>query len=327
MKWIGLFLAVIGVQSAMGEAAFVDIELKRVYPRPLAGLAFDVAEKYNEAFGYSLFYSRGADFKLELSVYDLERGAIETGHDVDGIALVLDYLESELNKQLQNEAITDLRKRGVSVVPAKGETQFSNVIFQYSTEQEIDGQLKPVSRVRSIYVTGAHNNFFVAKLDWNAAEGKTAKGVVEKLVEQLAEIIDNTPDDKEMLLAACEAAIRDPASYAGQVSAQYVVQVAQAQGNLQVYEGLFAWPDGYRKPKNADLLVAAYFAGMLQVVVPEDLGSGGGAEAFDAMLRAYETMRANNQIQSITQLDEWLKVSDTAERYKKALIDCEYLAP
>ena len=103
--------------------------------------------------------------------------------------------------------------------------------------------------------------------------------------------------------------------------------MAQTQGNLEVYDLLFAWPGGYRKPKNADLLMAAYFAGMLKVVVPENLESGGAEEAFHAMLSAYETMRAQDQIKSISKFDEWLKVEDLAARYKKALVDCDYLAP
>jgi hypothetical protein len=327
MKWIGVFLVVVGVQAAMGDVAFVDFELKRIFPREIAGMTCDTVEKYNDAFGYTLFYSQGTALTLEVSVYDMGRTVVETGHQGAGVLEVLKYCETQLTKQQGHEEISKLKKRGSSVMPPKGKTQFSNLVFQYAVEQAVSGVVKPVSRIRSIYVTGAHNNFFVAELDWEVSKGKEAKAAVEALVRQMVQIIDKEPSDQELLLAACDATIGDPASYAGQVSARHVFSIAQTMGDLSVYEELFAWPSGYRKPKNANLLMAAYFAGMLQVVVPQNLDSGGEQEAFDAMLRAYQTMRAKDQIKSITTFDEWLTVTDSDERYKKALIDCEYLAP
>ena len=58
----------------------------------------------------------------------------------------------------------------------------------------------------------------------------------------------------------------------GLTAAQHLLAKTKTMGNLNVYTHLFVWPTGYySKPKNADLLIAGYFAGMLQVVVPKKL--------------------------------------------------------
>lgn len=45
MRWISILLAVLGIQSAMGDTAFVDFELKRIFPKQLAGMSCDKVEK------------------------------------------------------------------------------------------------------------------------------------------------------------------------------------------------------------------------------------------------------------------------------------------
>ncbi|VGO17316.1 hypothetical protein PDESU_05912 [Pontiella desulfatans] len=323
MRWVALLLCMTGLHAAFGDAAYVDYELKLVFPAKLGGMDCEKVEKYNnEDLGFSLFYQRGDQFDAEVSVYNLGRPSIETGHDVDGIDIVIRSVEDDYKRREEGAAVSNVRKRGTMVVPKKGEIQFSNTVFQYLQPRGIDGRTNNVPRILSVYATAAHNHFFKIQFSFDVAGSKDARLMADRMVQELSTTIKGGLSEEELLLAACTALIRNPADYGGRAAAQLVLAQSQTMDNLNIYPHLFAWPDGYRKPKNANLLIAAYFAGMIQVVVPQKLEAGGECEGFIAMLSAYESLRKNDQIESIPDFDEWVKAAD-----KKALFQELLYAP
>lgn len=323
MKWMGVLLSLLGLQTAMAGSAFVDFDLGLVFPQELGGMVYDHSEKYsNESFGYSLVYKKGNSFEAAVAVYNLGRTAIPDGHEGDGIDLVFQSVENDLKRKQEGGAISSLRKRGTAAVPKKGDVRFANLVFQYQQPRVVEGVSNRVQRIQSTYVTGTHANFLRIDFTFDVAESAAARTMSQHLLLKLIETIQATPGEEAQLMAACDALLVDPAGYGGRSAAQRVVAKAQTMGDLNVYTHLFVWPDGYRKPKTADLLIAAYFAGMLQVVVPQKLDAGGEYEAFAAMLKAYEAMRSRDQIEAIAEFDEWVANPD-----KKALFEKLLLAP
>lgn len=317
MKWLMVLLCGLGLQGVEAEPGFVDFDLGLIYPKTLGGMDCERVEKYNnEELGYTVFYGASGNFSAEVSVYTLGRETIAAGHKGKDIALVFQSVESFQNKQQKGGVISGLKKRGSTDVPPKGNVQLANTVYQYSEPRVIDGLTNAIPRINSVYVAVAHNHFFKVEFRFDVVGGKEARGMSEQLVEQLIETMKANHSADELLLAACDALINNPSDYAGRTAGRKVWERAQTMGSLNVYTHLFVWPDGYGKPKNADLLTAAYFAGMLKVVVPQNLAEGGECEAFEAMLQAYANMRARNDIESIPKLDEWVKVAD-----KKALFE------
>ncbi len=323
MKWIVVLLCVSGIQWTVADAAFVDFDLGLIYPQELGGMTCTQVEKYdNEALGYTAYFEKGETFSAEISVYTLGRTSIADGNSPGDMAVVFESVKKEMERQQENELITGFRKRGSAVVPKKGSIQFANTVYQYSEPRQVDGMPGSVPRILSVYAIAAHNNFFRVQFRFDVEDSKLARAMSEKLIIQLIQTIQAGNSEEEMLMAACEALINNPSDYAGRIAGQQIWAKAQTMGELNVYTHLFVWPDGYRKPKNADLLTAAYFAGMLQVVVPQKLDVGGEKEGFIAMLKAYENMRAREDIDSIPQFDEWIKNPD-----KHALFDELLLVP
>ena len=151
--------------------------------------------------------------------------------------------------------------------------------------------------------------------------------MADQLVKQLVLLLIAKNSEDELMLAACDAVVNNPADYSGRSAAQRVFTKSQTFGELNVYDSLFVWPQNYSKPENADLLLAAYFAGMLKVVISENLTHGGEFEAFVSMVQAYENMRARDQIKVIPELEEWMKAPDKKVIYQKLLVDFGYVAP
>lgn len=317
-----LFSVVLG---ASADTAFIDFNLGVVFPQKLAGMEYDRFVKYNEAdFGYSLFYTRGESFSCEVSLLTMGRTEIPDGYQGDGVEMIFKSIDIEMERREKENEILNVKKRGGAVVPKKSPLQFSNKVFQYSEKR--DGIAQPVPRINSAYVTGKHNKFIKVQFHFDITENKAARVMADQLAKELVIALVTKKSEEDILLAACDAAINNPADYGGQLAAQHVFQKFQTMGNLNIYDALFVWPDGYSKPKNADFLTTAYFAGMLKVVVPQKLDQGGEFEAFEAMLQAYENMRSRDQIASISQLDEWCKAEDRKALYQKLLVELGYAA-
>ena len=313
------WLLVSGVAFAGADgSAFIDFERGWVFPKELGGLKYRVVEKYEEAsLGYSVFYrEKRTSFLAEVIVCDLGLGSIPDGWVGEAVATVLKDVETELEWQRKNGKIKNLKKRGSAVVPKEGAVRFSSSVFQYV---EKGGAMAPV--FRATYVTAIQNHFVKLKFTFSQADAGAAKAMAGKMVAQLAEMLANPPDAQELLLASCSVFLDDPAGYGGRLAARYLMAKAQAMDDLNVYTHLFAWPTGYwSKPKNADLLIVAYFAGMLQVVVPQQLDCGGEFEAFSAMLDTYELLRTKEQIDDIPKIGEWAKHSDRRALYDELLV-------
>jgi hypothetical protein len=316
MKRIGM-LIVWGIALAAGAGpAFIDYELNWIFPQNLGGLPYEAAEKYNNpALGYSVFYKQGTSFDAVVSVYNLGRTAIPDGCKGEGVDLVLQSVESALEMRQEKSGIAGLKKRGSTVVPRQGDIQFASTVFQYA-----EGQTNTVQKIKSAYVTGFRGNFVKLEFTFDLLEGSKARTMADEMVDQLIEVFKGQPDEQALLLASCAAVLHDPAGHGGRTAAQRVMAKAQTMGNLNVYTHLFVWPDGYGKPKNADLLIVAYFAGMLPVVVPQQLEEGGAVEAFAAMLGAYQIMRAKEQIDPIPEFDEWAKHPDKKALFNQLMI-------
>ncbi|MDF7806945.1 hypothetical protein P4E94_05805 [Pontiellaceae bacterium B12219] len=328
MKWIGLWAMILAVPAVWAGSAHVDFDKQLIFPQELGGMTFEVSELYNnKALGYALLYTKDPDFACEVSVLNLGRSEIPDGCESDGIEVIFQGVEVQLQREQEEGTIADLKTRGTRVVPPTSPLQFKNRIFQFSEFREVDGKTNSIPRINSVYVTGSHNHFIRVQFRFDIAENRAAQAMADQLVKQLVLLLIAENSEDDLTLAACEALIYGPGDYSGMLAAQHVFAQAQEMGELNVYDSFFVWPQNYKKPENADLLVAAYFAGMLQVVIPEHLDSGGEYEAFDAMLTAYETMRARDQISAIAELDAWAKAPDRKAEYRKQLVEFGYVAP
>ena len=325
MKWVGLAVGLFVAPVALADAGYVDFDLGLISPQMLGQMPLEKVEKYNtEELGYSLLYSNGL-FSCTVAVYDLGREDIPDGPSSDGIKNIFQALEIKLEKLEDDEAISDFQKRGGTTVPKKSPLKFANTVFQYSEPRAVRGAVKSIPVYESVYVTGKKNKFIEARFKFDSAGRSDARGMADELVKQLVLMLIAENSAEDLLLAACDALIHNPGSYAGQAAAQRVFEETLNHENLNIYDAFFVWPQDYSKPENADLLTAAYFAGILQVVIPKRLESGGEVEAFVAMMQAYENMRARDQIQSITQLDEWSKAPDKKILYQNLLVELGYI--
>lgn len=316
-SWIALFF-MLGLGQTFAGAAFIDFEQKLIFPEELGGMTFDRVEKYsNEALGYSLFYAKGDTFQAEVSISNLGHDTIVDGHTAAEKAQISKRLKIMLERQQDNKEISDLRRRGSNIVPNKGPLRFAYTVFQY---KNAEGD----QRLHAVYATGARDNYIKIEFVFDLTAGKQGSAMADKMQAQLVKLLRSRPNNQALLLSACDVLLLNPTSYGGQRSAQYVMGEAEKMGNLNIYPELFAWPDGWRTPKNANLLIAAYFAGMMKVVVPKKLDSGGDAEAFMAMISAYETMRANETIEVIPKLDEWAKAPNKRVLFNQLMVEFEY---
>ncbi|MEE9368941.1 MAG: hypothetical protein V3V05_08750 [Pontiella sp.] len=323
MKWMAVLLCLSGIQPAMADSAFVDFDLGWIYPQKLGAMTFDRVEKYDtEALGYSIFYKKDGFYSAEVSVFNLGREAIADGYKAADVSMLFDSVETAHKKEEKEGQISSVRKRGAPEIPNKGDIRFANTIFQYLEPRVAEGNTKSIPRINSVYVTAAHNNFFKVQFRFDMANGKAATAMSKQLITQLIQTIKSVNTEEEVLIAACDALINNPSDYAGRIASRKIWAKAQAMGELNIYTHLFVWPEGYNKPKNADLLTMGYFAGMLKVVIPQGLESGGEPEGFAAMLQAYSNMRTREDIEVIPQLDEWAKHPD-----KKALFEELLFAP
>jgi hypothetical protein len=328
MKWMGLWTAVLWMPAVWAGSAHVDFDQQLIFPQELGGMAFDMSEMYNnEDLGYSLLYTKDPNFACEVSVLTMGRSDIPDGCESDGIDVILQGVEILLKREQDDGTIVDLKTRGTREVPTKSPLQFKNRIFQFSEFREENGKTNSIPRINAVYVTGSHNHFIRVQFRFDLAENRAGQAMADELVKQLVLLLIAENSEDDLTLAACEALIYDPGDYSGMLAAQHVFNRAQTMGNLNVYDSFFVWPQDYKKPENADLLAAAYFAGMLQVVIPQQLDSGGDYEAFDAMLTAYESMRAHDQITAIAELDAWAEAPDRKAEYQKQLVEFGYVAP
>jgi hypothetical protein len=303
--------------SVGAETAFVDFEHGWLIPQKLGGLAYTAVEKYDNAdLGYTVFYAQGDDFKATVTLYNLGREQIQDGYQGENISLVFDSVKGLLELKQKQTKISGLKTRGSTIVPKKGAVRFSSTVYQY-----MEPALGGTQKIKSVYITGTHNNFLKLEFTFDLLEGKNARPIVNQMILQLIEMVQSKPSEQEILLACCDAFLYDPAGYGGRTAAQFLMGKAQTMEYLNVYTHLFVWPDGYRKPENADLLIAAYFAGMLQVVVPQQLESGGEQEAFVAMLETYTILRSKEQIKALPEFDEWVAAPDKKVLFDQLLID------
>jgi len=318
MKRMGGLLALGFALTAGADPGFIDFERNWIFPGKLGGMKYDTVEKYEDtSLGYSVFYrERRTSFQAEISVCTLGYDPIPDGYEGEAIDAVLKGVGSELEWRQKNKKINRLKKRGTSVVPKDGDLRFASVVYEYA---ESGRTAKPM--IFSTYVTGIQNRFIQIRFTFSPEEGAAAKAIEEEMLSQIAKMVSTPPAEKELLLASCSIFLDDPSSYGGRLAARHLTAKAQAMDNLNVYTHLFAWPTGYySKPKNSELLIVGYFAGMLQVVVSQNLEEGGEYEAFLAMLKTYETLRKKEQIKSIEKFDEWLAAPDKKALYEKLLM-------
>jgi len=314
----GLFLLAGLTVSVDAKSAFIDFEQGWVFPQELGGLAYSSTEKYdNSDLGYTVFYELGDSLEAIVSVYNLGHESIPTGYQGEGVDLVFESVKGLLDLQQKQTKISGLKIRGTTIVPKNGAIRFMSTVYQY-----MEPALTGVQKIRSVYVVGTHNNFLKLEFTFDLLDGKKARQIADQMIFQLTEMIQaGQLSEQELLLACCEAFLYDPGGYGGRTAAQFLMGKAQAMEYLNVYTHLFVWPDGYRKPQNSDLLIAAYFAGMLQVVVPQQLEEGGEFEGFIAMLEAYQVLRSKEQIDAIADFDEWGPLPDKKALFNQLLID------
>ncbi|MEI6891502.1 MAG: hypothetical protein V5783_04935 [Pontiella sp.] len=327
MKWIVVWVGVLALHGAVADPAHVDFELGLIFPQQLGGMDCERVEKYNnEDLGYSLFYARGTAFQAEVSVLTMGRSEVANGYRADGVEMIIQGVEIFMTRAQEAGTIEKFKKRGSSVFPRKSPLQFDNQVFQYSEVREHNGVRNLVPYINSVYVSGAHNHFIKVQFRFEMVQGRDAQAMADRLIKQLVRLLIAQPSADDLILAACDAAVYNPADYSGKSAAQRVFDKSQTYGELNIYDAFFVWPQNYSKPKNADLLMAAYFAGMLKVVLPENLTHGGEFEAFASMVQAYENMRSRDQIAEIAEFEVWVKHPDKKRLYQKLLVDFGYVA-
>ncbi len=315
MKVIG-FICFLALSTA-AEPAFLDYNLNWIFPQQLGGMDYEKAEAYgNLDLGYSVFYGKETAFKAVVSVYNMGHSNLPDGHQSEPVNIVSESVEGLLKLDQKKERISGLKKRGTTVVPKQGAVQFASTVFQYK-----EAQTNGVQKIRAVYVTCLKNNFIKVQFTFDRLEGKKAQTMATKMIDQLIQLTKEEADEQTLLLASCAAFLHDPLGHGGRTAAGYFLPRVQTMDNLNVYTHLFAWPNNYLKPKNVKFLIAAYFAGMLPVVVPEQLEEGGEFEAFIAMLNTYELLRSQEQIDKISKLDEWVKNPDKQALFDQLLIE------
>lgn len=319
MKRIGFFGVVLVfsmVFAAAAKPAFVDYEHGWIFPQTLGGLPYELGEKYqNDDFGYSVFYRQGDNFAAEVSVHKLGDKPIVDGCKGNAIDIMLKRTEAILKVRQVKEEIAGLKKRGVAVVPPRGALQFTSIVFQYS-----DGDIDGVKKIQATYLTGLRDNIVKLEFTFDLVDGKKAQAMANQMIKQLIGVITTDAGEEELLLASCAACLHDPAGHGGRAAANYVIEKAATMDNISLYPHLFPWSDDESPHENINLLSAAYVAGMIQVVVPQKLEEGGGDyEGFVAMIGAYQTMRAKDQITPISPLDEWAAHPDKKALFAKLL--------
>ena len=320
MKRIGYWGLLLGLglaSSAEADSALVDFERKWIFPQDLGGLKYVISEKYEEEdFGYRVVYRSGESLEAEVTIYDLGREAIPNGCKGEGIDVVLQTVEDALKLRLNHGEIESLKKRHTGMVSKEGVLKFATVVSRYK-----DADPPNKDKMQATYVTGIRGQFVRLQFTFDRAKRGKAQIMANEMMAQLSGMVMAQPSDEELLLASCSVFLADPASYGGLTAARYLMDKANTMGNLNVYTHLFVWPTGYwSKPKNANLLIAAYFAGMLQVVVPQKLDEGGEFEAFSAMLDAYGILRAKEQVDDIPKIGEWAENPDRRALYDQLLI-------
>lgn len=328
MRYVWLILGLAGTWAAWGDSAFVDFDSGLIFPQKLAGMTFERVEKYDSPeLGYSVFYALDGGFSAEVSVFNLGREKIETGHKGDGIDVVFQGLEVLQERRKKNGEIAKLKKRGSTEIPRKGAIRFANRVYQYAEPRAVAGRTNAVTRIQSVYVTAAHNHFFKVEFLFDIGRNTEAREMAGQLVSTMIRIIQAGHSDEELLLAACDAVIGNPSGYAGRLAARHVLEKVQTMGELEIYDAFFVWSDlsRWQKPKNYELLEAAYYAGMIRAILPQKLDHGGGFEAFSAMVDAYKVMRSKDQIVPIEQLEKWAAAPDRQAAYQQQLIDFNYV--
>ena len=317
MKWFG-WIGGLGIAlAAAADPAFIDFEQSWILPQDFGGLKYEISEKYEEeAFGYRVLYRDGESFEAEVTIYDLEYDSITNGCTGERIDGVLRGMEEALELRKKRGEITDLKKLRTAVTPKGENLQFATVIFVYK-----DLEAEGAKKLQTIYLTGIQNQFLRLQFTFDQAKKAKALERVNKMISGLSKMATAQPSQEEILLGACSVFLNDPYSYGGLSSAKYLMGKTKEVGDLSVYTHLFVWPTGYwSKPKNADLLIAAYFAGMLQVVIPQKLDEGGDFEAFSAMLDTYKVLRSKEQIDDIPKIGEWAENPDRRALYDQLLI-------
>lgn len=307
--------------AAQAEPALVDFERNWIFPRDLGGLRYVVSEKFaEEDFGYRILYRAGEACEAEINVYDLGQESIPDGWEGEGIDLVLKTVEDELQLRLKRGEIENLKRLQTTVFPKSGAIRFATVVSCYNKTDAPD-----TKKMEATYVTALKGRFIRLRFAFDNAEAGKANAMGRQMVAQLAEMAAAQPGGEEILMTSCSVFLNDPGSFGGITAAQYLMDKAQAMGNLNVYTDLFVWPTGYySKPRNVELLIAGYFAGMLQVVVPQQLDEGGEYEAFSAMLDTYRILRSKEQISEIKKIEEWAKHPDRRALYKELLQEFGY---
>jgi len=306
-----LLLSFLGLPIlSQATPSMIDFEHQWCFPHELSGFKFLGAEKYKDVDqGYTLYYGTAEEGSvLEVSVLNQGLDAIPDGCKSTEIETFLKSEEKKLKWKADQKQLTHFSRLKDVVAPPKKPIAFRCACFEY-TEAETPTEFMH----KVVGATGNQNHFVVFRYITTNEVLTTTTEISSALGEMLSE----HPDKDQVLLDACSIFLESPSSFPGIISAQYLMGQAQNMDNLNVYPQFFVWPKSYyEKPRNADLLIAAYFAGVLQVVIPAHLDEGGEYEGFIAMLNTYEKLRQTDQIKSIEELDKWLKTSD-----KKALFE------
>jgi len=307
-----------GVVLDETKAAFVDYDLQFAFPQKLGGLDYVTVEKYKmKERGYSVFYKKGPSFLMEVSVYKMGHDSIPDGCKGDLFKERFRGVENELDRMLKQKKILNLKKKGQTVISSKSAVTFLTTMFQYKLNTNAATQK---IEMKAIAVTGKKNNFVKVTFRFDFEQRSLAKKILVKTLNQLGEMVSKKMDDQSVFFASYEALFCDPASYGGRVAGQYMLQKVKKMGNINIYEHVLVWRKMSSPPKNSELLLAGYFAGIFKAMIEKKSEVETDISAFVSMLDLYKIMRAKNEIEAIAKLDEWSAVSDKKALFEKLLI-------
>jgi len=314
---LGFFLSLSAAPLDETKTAFFDSDLQWAFPQKLGGLDYVMVEKYDEKEqGYKVFYKEGDAFKVEITIYNMGHATIPDGCKDPMHVERFKGVEYQLKRREKQGQILELKKRGTIFFPPKSTLQFVSTAFQYKLNKNPEDQK---SVIKIVYVTAQKNNFVKVVFLCDFAQRVEAQKRSGKMISQLIKMLQTKHDEKTSFLAFYESLLCDPTSYSGKIAAQYILDKVKKAKDLNTYTHLFVWTKMSTPPKNYELLLAGYFAGMFKGMMDEKGENAGDLQAFCTMLDVYKTMRKKDEIVEMPKLDEWAAVSDKKALFEKLL--------
>ena len=295
----------INLSDGLQFPILVDMEAELIFPMKLSGMITLEPHFYdNPDLGYSLRYAKDEWSKVDIYVYNLGLPEIPNGPNSEAVKKESRSVSRIISSMQDDDRYTNVKKLGKTTTPMSGKTRFIKESYQYTQ----DGS----GRLSESYITGYNNHFIKIRFTYAEKRRSEAKKVAKELLEGLVGLMESNHDEKTMALAAISVFLSDPSSKAARASIQGAVDYAIETEvfTISIPAEIFPWTGNEVEIENSELLITAYFAGVMSFIVPNELDRGGEVEGFTEMLTTYQALREKDEIQKISELDAWLLEDD-----------------